>query len=84
MVVRSMTTEIDNYPHTGSMGYADTIPKIPACAISTADAEKLSALLKQDAQLQFSFTMSCETLPEEKSNNVIAEIKGSEHPEQII
>lgn len=84
VVVRSMTPEIDDYPHTGSMGYNDTIPKIPACAISTADAEKLSTMLKDDAQLKFSFTMNCQMLPDAKSHNVIGEIKGSEFPDEII
>lgn len=84
VVVRSMTTEIDNYPHTGSMGYNDTITKIPACAISTSGAEQLSTMLKTDPQLSFSLIMNCETLPEEKSYNVIGEIKGSEFPNEII
>jgi carboxypeptidase Q len=84
-VCRSMTTDINDFPHTGSLNYADSIPqKVPACAISTLGAERLSELLKKDPQLKFFLKMSSETLPEEKSYNVIGEIKGSEHPEEII
>lgn len=84
VVVRSMTLALDDYPHTGSMGYADTIPKIPACAISTSGANQLSDMLKNDPQTKFKFKMSCQTLPDEKSYNVIGEIKGSEYPDEYI
>ncbi len=84
VVVRSMTLLTDDHPHTGSMGYVDSIPKIPACAISTRAADLLSKTLKEDAETKFSFKMNCQTLPDEKSYNVIGEIKGTEHPEEII
>ncbi len=85
-VCRSMTTLINDVPHTGSMQYLDSIPeKIPACAISTWAAERLSSLLKSSAEpVQFYLNMSCQTLPDEKSCNVVAELKGWEHPEKII
>jgi len=84
VVVRSMTLALDDRPHTGSMGYADTIPKIPACAISTMGAEKLSMMRKHNPKLRFRFTLTCETLPDEPSFNVIGEIKGSEFPDEIV
>ncbi len=84
VVVRSMSQHTDDWPHTGSMGYADSITKIPAVAISTAGAEKLSQALKENPNLKFSFQTSCQTLPDVSSYNVIGEIKGSEHPEEVI
>ncbi|HEY6163053.1 MAG TPA: M20/M25/M40 family metallo-hydrolase [Bacteroidia bacterium] len=84
-VVRSMTTAIDDNPHTGSMGYNDSVPdKIPCCAISTKGAEMLSALLKDDPGIKFHFELNCMKLPDVRSYNVVGEIKGSEHPEEII
>lgn len=83
-IVRSMTNYTDDYPHTGAMEYKDSLPKIPACAISTKDADFLSAMLKEDPQLHFFLKMNCQSLEELKSYNVIGEIKGSEHPEEII
>ncbi len=84
VVVRSVASHIDSHPHTGSMGYNDTIAKIPSVAISTEAAEKLSAALKKDKNLQFWFKTSCQTLPDVLSHNVIAEIKGSKYPNEVI
>jgi len=84
VVVRSMTLALDNNPHTGAMGYNDTIIKIPACAISTMGAEELSKAIKNNADVQFYFKQSCEVFPDAQSYNVIGELKGSEKPEEII
>jgi len=84
VVVRSVTTAIDNYPHTGAMRYVDTIPKIPACAISTIDANWLSENLKQNPNTELLLTMSCQTLPDAESANVIGELKGRKNTEYII
>ncbi len=84
VIVRSVNPSMDDFPHTGVMGYADSIKKIPACAVSTNDADKLSNMLEHDAKLKVSLTMNCETLPDSPSQNVIAEIKGSEFPNEYI
>ncbi len=86
VIVRSMTNGIDDYPHTGSMGYGD-IPKseyIPSAAISSRAAENLSAHLKDNPTLKFFLKQSCETLPDAPSHNVVGEIKGSENPDKIM
>lgn len=74
VVVRSVTHALDDNPHTGAMRYVDSIPKIPACAISTKDAELLSKLLREQPTLNFEFKMTCQTLPDVYSNNVIAQL----------
>lgn len=84
VVVRSMTLSLDDYPHTGAMGYVDSVVKIPACAISTMGAERLSAVLKKNKKAQFGFSMSPQTLPDTLSHNVIGEIVGTEFPDEII
>lgn len=84
VVVRSMGSNIEDYPHTGGMQYAPNIPQIPAVAISTKHAELLSKLLKDDAGLQFYFETHCETLEDAPSFNVIGELKGTEHRDEII
>jgi carboxypeptidase Q len=83
-IVRSMNLALDDYPHTGSTRYEEGIPKIPAAAISTNGAEWLSSQLKADPKLEFYFKMNPQTLPDAPSHNVIGEIKGTEHPEEII
>lgn len=84
VIVRSLNVGISDYPHTGAMGYIDTIPKIPACAISTRDADKLSAALKADPTLKAGFKQSCKSNGEVLSYNVIAELRGLEFPEEYI
>jgi hypothetical protein len=84
VVVRSMGSNIEDYPHTGGMRYAPNVPQIPAVAISTKHAELLSKLLKDDAALQFYVETHCETLEDAPSFNVIGEIKGSEYSNEII
>ncbi len=84
VVVRSMTLTMDDHPHTGGTWYKDSITKIPACAISTIGATKLSESIKLDPETKFYFKQTCEMLPDEKSYNVIGEIRGSQYPEEII
>jgi hypothetical protein len=83
-IVRSMTTLIDNYPHTGGMRYLPNIPMIPTAAISTQAADLLSKTLIVNPETEFYFKQSCKTLEEVPSHNVVGEIKGSEFPDQII
>jgi carboxypeptidase Q len=84
VIVRSLTTGIDDYPHTGSTTYADSNPKIPAIAISTLDAEELSGLLKKDPSLEFYFQTNCRMMEDIQSYNVIGEIRGTDFPDEII
>lgn len=84
VLVRSMAQHVDEWPHTGSMDYNDSIVKIPAVAISTKDAEELSKVLMTNTHLLFTFKTYCQTLPDVKSANVIGEIRGTEYPDEVI
>ncbi|MBM2842002.1 MAG: peptidase [Bacteroidetes bacterium] len=84
VLVRSMTDVIDDVPHTGMMNYADTVKKIPAAAISTLDAEMLSRLLSSEKSVRVRLKLSCQTLQDAPSANVVGEITGSEKPNEII
>jgi carboxypeptidase Q len=84
VIVRSMGLNLEDYPHTGSVGYLMGIPKIPAVAVSTKHAELLSSLLKDDAGLQFYFETHCQTFPDAPSYNVVGELRGTEFPDEII
>lgn len=83
VVVRSLTGSSDEHPHTGAVRYGNN-EKIPAFALSTQSADLLSQTLKKNANLQLSLKSDCELLPDEISYNVIGELKGSEHPEEIL
>jgi len=86
VIVRSMNLRMDDLPHTGAMSYGDLPIEdyIPAAAISTNDAEKLHASLKTNPDLKFFFKQSCRNLGETTSYNVIAQIKGSTNPDEVI
>jgi Zn-dependent M28 family amino/carboxypeptidase len=84
VLVRSMTNDIQDIPHTGNTRYEEGVAKIPAAAISTKHAEQLSSLLKDDPTLKFYMRMTSEMLPDVLSYNVIGEIKGTEKPDEII
>jgi len=84
VIVRSATLAHDDYPHTGILHYADSVKQIPAMAISTNDADKLSGLLKREPGAELFLQMVNIEQPEVVSYNVIGEIRGTEHPEEII
>ena len=84
VIIRSLSNTENDFPHTGSMQYATGVPLIPAAALSTNAATLLSKTLKENSNLKFYFRQSCESLPDAPSHNVVAEIKGSEKPEEII
>jgi hypothetical protein len=83
-VVRSLTLETDDDPHTGTMSYEAGTPKIPAVTISTAAADRLSTLVRTEPDVRFSFTTSCQTLPPVTSHNVMGELGGTSTPDEII
>lgn len=85
-IVRSMNLRLDDFPHTGNQNYGD-LPKtqyIPAAAISTNGAELLSKSLKNNPKLKFYLKQSCMHMEDVVSYNVVGDIKGSEHPENIM
>ncbi len=83
VIIRSVSTGVDDFPHTGSLKYADTVKPIPAVAIGNFTADKLEAICKVKtvhAQLQ----SQCHMADTVHSYNVIAEIKGTDHADEII
>ena len=83
VIIRSLGLPIDDHPHTGSMRYNDSIEKIPAAAISTKDAEQLSGILS-NGKARFALEMDCRNYPDVTSYNVIGEMTGTVHPDEII
>ncbi|MFN0201854.1 MAG: M20/M25/M40 family metallo-hydrolase [Bacteroidia bacterium] len=84
VIVRSMTLKHDEYPHTGSMGYVDSLPQIPAAAIATSSADLLHKHLGINPKVSFYLNLSCQLLPDVDSYNVIGELEGSTNPLEYI
>ncbi|MBX7181166.1 MAG: M20/M25/M40 family metallo-hydrolase [Bacteroidia bacterium] len=83
-IVRSMCTRTDDYPHTGTMRYNDSLPKIPCFAISTLDAGILKKHLEANPKDKLFLFSGCKFFPDSPSYNVIAELTGTEFPNEII
>jgi len=84
VVVRSLASNTDDHPHTGVTQYLDSVPAIPAVALSTRDADRLSQTLALEPGLQLYFRTTCAMLGEVESYNVVGDLRGSAHPERII
>ncbi len=83
VLVRSAGGSQNRLAHTGSMGYDAAITKIPAAAVSYEDAETI-AYLAGMGKVRVRFTLTPKTLPDTTSYNVIADLKGSEKPDEIV
>ena len=84
VMVRSLASNPDDHPHTGVTVYNDSFPKIPAVAISTNDAERLSIELTTNEHVKAYFRTMSKMLPDAPSFNVVGELRGTEKPEEII
>jgi hypothetical protein len=84
VVIRSVSSAFDDKPHTGSMSYNKKYPAIPSVAISNLAADKLAKEINTQGAMRMYIRTTCEMLPDVKSYNVIAEITGSEIPNEII
>ncbi len=83
-LIRSIGTDHDRLPHTGSLQYEPDAPRIPAAALSIPDAELLDRLLRHGGPVRVRFTLSCRTLADAQSANVVGEIPGTGRPEEIV
>jgi Zn-dependent M28 family amino/carboxypeptidase len=82
-LIRSVGGADYRLPHTGLTDYANDAPKIPAGAVTAEDADLITNLIRQ-GPVKMKLILTPQTLPDIESANVVADIKGSEHPEQVI
>jgi hypothetical protein len=82
-LVRSVGGAEFRLPHTGATDYAKDAPKIPAGAVTAEDADLLASLVPQ-GPVRMKVVLTPQQLPDAVSYNVIGDLKGSEHPEQIV
>jgi carboxypeptidase Q len=78
-LVRSVGGADFRLPHTGF-----SLPAgIPAGAVTAEDADLIAHLATQ-GKVRMHLTLTPQKLPDATSYNVIADLKGSEHPEQFV
>ncbi|HEX8336000.1 MAG TPA: M28 family metallopeptidase [Pyrinomonadaceae bacterium] len=84
-LVRSITPVSLQTPHTGSLRYADGETRhIPAAAVTIEGAELLQRMYDRGERPRVRLKMGAHFLPDADSANVIAELKGTERPEEIV
>ncbi len=84
VLIRSVGTDNNRTPHTGSLRYEEGVPRIPAAALSNPDADLLSAQVASSKPVTFRLKLTSRHLPDAESANVIGEIPGREKPEEIV
>ncbi len=83
VLVRSVGGSQNRLAHTGGMRYDDKVTKIPAAAVSFEDAEMIAYLAKMGT-VKIKLLLTPQTLPDTTSYNVIADLKGSEKPDEVV
>ena len=84
VIVRTLSPVLDDNPHTGATRYDEDKPKIPAVAISTNGAVELSGLISAGKVRSVYIKTNCKMLEDVLSYNVVGELRGSEHPDEVI
>ncbi|MEP6685440.1 MAG: M20/M25/M40 family metallo-hydrolase, partial [Verrucomicrobiota bacterium] len=82
-LIRSVAGADYRLPHTGQTNYANDAPKIPAAALTAEDADLIASLVPQ-GPVRMRLLLTPQQLPDAVSYNVIGDLKGSEHPEQVV
>ena len=83
-VMRSVGSDYDRLPHTGTTRYVNGEPTIPSFALAAADADQLSRLMAMDeGAIRLRLTSTARTY-ETTSQNVIGDIVGDERPNEVI
>ena len=83
-LIRSVGSYSIQNPHTGSMRYDTTVRRIPAAALSAEDAMMLHRMQQRGDEIVLTLRMGARHLPDAQSRNVVAELRGSEKPNEIV
>jgi len=83
-LIRSVGPYSMRTPHTGSMRYNDSVPKIPHAALATEDADMLARMQARGEEIVIRLLMAAKQLPDTVSRNVVAELRGREKPQEIV
>ena len=78
VLIRSVGTDSNRLPHTGTTTYEEGGRKIPAAALSGPDADLLEQEVLSGRPVRFRLRLGCRLLP------VVGELRGRERPEEIV
>ena len=84
-LIRSVASFSIHSPHTGVVLYdSTTTRRIPAAALSVEDAAMLHRFQNRGQPIVLTLRMGAKVLPDAPSRNVVAELPGREHPDQVV
>ncbi len=83
-LIRSAAAYSLRSPHTGAMSYSDSVPRIPHAAISVVDAAMLRRMQRRGERVTVTLRMGARTGPDVPSRNVVAELRGTERPDEVV
>ena len=83
-IIRSVGPWSMDTPHTGTMGDYKSLKKIPHAAISMEDAMMIARIYDRGQKVVLKLNMEGKFVSDRWSRNVIAELKGSKYPEEIV
>lgn len=81
---RSLATGASRAPHTGALNYAVDAPRIPAAALSVADAELLDHLSNRHQPIRIHLQLASHIDTNATAWNVVGDIPGSERPTEML
>jgi hypothetical protein len=84
VLVRSITPLAMQIPHTGTLDYDEAQPKIPAAALTIEDAMMLGRFAAQKLPIKIHLEMAAHMDADADSGDVMGEIPGREHPEEVV
>ncbi len=83
-LIRSVTPYSQQTPHTGNSSYEEGVPRIPHAAITVEDADLLQRMQERGQRVELHLRMEAQTFPDVPGRNVMAEIRGSEFPNEVV
>lgn len=83
-LVRSVTATSLRTPHTGTLSYDADVRRIPAMAVTIEDAEWIARCDAAGETVRVRLTMEARDEPDVPSANVVADLRGSERPDEIV
>ena len=83
-VLRSLATGGERFAHAGAARYDGARVAIPSFAISETDSEQIERLTKLGEKVRLRLSSTASYVPNATSQNVIADIRGSERPNEVL
>ncbi len=84
VVIRSISTSKERFPHTGGSRQPTDVPRIPAVSISNPDADSLQRQFASGQTVRLRIKSTARELPKQRSANVIGEIPGTDLAHEIV